>query len=151
MMRVLFICIRCYNETRDMNLLGLKVSGEVLQEGITVLPGWNTVIANQRESNDKDLTAVGGISDGFWVTHHTRLEDEFTCDALVCAKTLTIADMAILQLESHIDETIRLLCRQLKMCFTVRGEYGLVFDLEDWAKMCEFNPGDRIATRAVAC
>lgn len=57
----------------------------------------------------------------------------------------------ILQLESHIDETIRLLCRQLKMCFTVRGEYGLVFDLEDWAKMCEFNPGDRIATRAVAC
>ena len=55
---------------------------------------------------------------------------------------------SILQLEGHIDETLRLLCRQLGMRFTVDGEYGPTFDLGDWVKMCEFNPGDRKVTRA---
>lgn len=56
---------------------------------------------------------------------------------------------SVLRLEGRVDETLRLLCRQLEARFLGAGEgaYGPAFDLGLWIKMCESLPPPRVASR----
>ncbi|KAF3384345.1 hypothetical protein F1880_003105 [Penicillium rolfsii] len=92
--------VGCHHQRCDVDLRGLKVCGE-LEQIIDLLPRGHTVVTHERESDDQDLAAVGGVGDGLGVTNHTRLEDQFTGHTLLRTKVVTLVDSAILQLEGN--------------------------------------------------
>jgi hypothetical protein len=58
----------------------------------------------------------------------------------------------VLQLESHFDDAIRLLCHQLEERFMTRdGDFGQGFDLGQWIKMCLFPGISNPSMRADCC
>lgn len=59
------------NKTSNMDLIGFEVLGEVLEEGIHGLTRRDTIVSDQREGQNENLTPVGGICQRLGVSDHT--------------------------------------------------------------------------------
>ncbi|CAI6053242.1 unnamed protein product [Clonostachys chloroleuca] len=74
-MRVVFAAIRGCDQTSNVDPGGLEVSWQVAQKLVKDLDRGNTVVSDQGECDDENLTLVGGVCNGFVVANHARLED----------------------------------------------------------------------------
>jgi cytochrome P450 len=72
---------------------------------------------------------------------------EYVCQKRAVARHYSLA--GFLQLESHFEDAIRLLCHQLEERFmTWNGDFGKGFDIGQWIKMCLFPGISNPSTRA---
>jgi hypothetical protein len=68
--------ITAHNQTRNVNVVAFKMEWQtvLIHDGIVR----NTVVSNQGVGEHEDLTAIRRISQGFWVTNHARVKDDFS-------------------------------------------------------------------------
>lgn len=99
--REVFTSIRSGNETGNVNLVGLKVGGEILEKIIDGFPRGDAIVSNKREGNDENLTAVRRIGHGLRVADHAGLEDKLAGNALGRTKAVALVGRAILKLKAN--------------------------------------------------
>lgn len=81
------------DDSGSLNVWRLKV----LQEAVLVALGrWDTVVSNQRLSKDENLSAVGRIGHGLWVSDEGGCKDSFARDVGQGAKGLAMKDGSVL-------------------------------------------------------
>jgi len=71
----MFPGIRTDNQSSNVNVVALKKFGQIVIVSDAVIG--NTVVSNQGKRQDKNLTTVGRIRQGFGVSDHARVEDNF--------------------------------------------------------------------------
>lgn len=55
----------------------------------------NAVVADKRLGKDKDLTTVGRVTEGLWISDKRGGEDGFTRDVGLCTKGLSVEDRTV--------------------------------------------------------
>lgn len=103
--RVVLATIASHNQTSNVDLGGLEVCRQVLQDGVPVLSRGNTIVADQGKGDDQDLAAVRRIGDRLWVADHTSLKDQLASNAPMSAEADTFSEanglLAMLDLKGH--------------------------------------------------
>jgi hypothetical protein len=72
------------DKTGNMNFLAFKVLGETVFINDTLI--WDTVVSNQRIRKDKDLASVTWVRQGFRVSDHSSVENNFTSSGNRCTE-----------------------------------------------------------------
>ena len=83
-----------------MNLVRLKVLGQILNNRIRFSARRYTVVTDQREGNNKHLALIRRISNRLRVANHTGLEDKLTSGGNVSTKGVTLDSSTVLKLQS---------------------------------------------------
>lgn len=118
---VLFTGICGHDQAGDVDLAGLEVGGQVVEQVVHFVAGGHAIIADEGEGDDENLAAIRRVSDGLGIAHHARLEDELTGNALVGAEALAEADVAVLQLEGHVLPCVPVVGHVCRIDVTARG------------------------------
>ena len=98
--REVFTRVRGRDEAGDVDLRGLEVRRQVSKQLVKRGPRWDTVVANERKRNNKDLASVGRVGYRLGVPNHACLENKLSSDAPGGAEAITLIDRAILELET---------------------------------------------------
>ena len=88
------------DETWNVNFFALKVlwKAVIIHQGLI----GNTIISNQWISKHEDLTSITWIRQGFGVTDHSSVENNFTRHGSGCSKGLGFDDGAIGQIQQGL-------------------------------------------------
>jgi len=68
--------VRAHHQTRNVNVIGLEIFGQIVFISNIIIR--NSIVSNERVSQDQNLTAVRRICQGFRVSHHARVKDNFS-------------------------------------------------------------------------
>ena len=87
-MGVFFTTVGSDDKAGNVDAGRLEVCRKVREQIIPQFAGGDTIIADKRESDDKDLAAVGGVRHRLGIANHPGLEDELASNALVSTEAI---------------------------------------------------------------